>query len=491
MPDLNQLLFQCQTGKCSKEEVIAAILEKRRLYLIADAGTTEEQFASKKFAFHVSEGKALLVYIEEEYAAKKAEALGSTLRKGEPMTVSSTKQALATLVNTYVASGRIKSVCFCGKPPFRVEVSAHNLFPEAAPQEKRGETETVELSMPVATKGVDGLKKMLDCNDRSKIAQLPTYSFFENFPQLMAKLIQVNRCDPALMDEALGIPEGLTHKVISDPKADISTDVLKKYLAYFGLDEYLYRYASNCQELASSLKRSPSICKFDIKTANGSTEEPFVLKDIKRQKDKNGAWLYQLTFENELRTVKCVVVSPLGMIVGKRYELGGLKPQLPEEDHSAGGRAPMPTPEKGDEILRRLKEKQEKEQRSYEQVRRDQVISFFKRQNKEGRILQLKEAERYYEKLAKYDDLLDEFFWTNCCPKSVMERLEGEPEYQRRRANQPSPIKIKDYTAAKLQKEFKIPVYDVYFEMIELKNAPVKTMERLRYRLTDPQYQKQ
>ena len=70
-----------------------------------------------------------------------------------------------------------------------------------------------------------------------------------------------------------------------------------------------------------------------------------------------------------------------------------------------------------------------------------------------------------------------------------MERLEGEPEYQRRRANQPSPVKIKDYTATKFQKEFKIPVYDVYFEMIDLKNAPVKTMERLRYRLTDPQYQ--
>lgn len=489
MPDLNQLLFQCQTGKCSKEEVIAAILEKRRLYLIADAGTTEEQFASKKFAFHVSEGKALLVYIEEKYAAKKAEALGSTLRKGRPMTVSSTKQALATLVNTYVASDRIKSVCFCGRPPFHIEVPANNLFPEAAPQEKRGETETVELSMPVATKGVDGLKKMLDCNDRSKIAQLPTYSFFENFPQLMAKLIQVNRCDANLMDGALNLPEGLTCKIISDPKADISMDVLKKYLAYFGLDEYLYRYAGNCQELASSLKRSPSICKYEIKTANGGTAEPFTLKDVKRQKDKNGAWLYQLSFENELRTVKCIVVSPLGMIIGKRYELGGLRPHC-SEDTSATGTAFMPSQEKENELMRKLKEKQEKEQRSYEQIRRDQVISFFKRQNKEGRILQLKEAERYYDKLAKYDDLLDEFFWTHCCPKSVMERVEAEPEYQRRRANQPSPIKIKDYSATRLQKEFKIPIYDVYFEMIELKNAPIKTLERLRYRLTDPQYQK-
>lgn len=479
MSDLNQMMFLCQTGKGNIEDTLAAIFEQHRLFLVAAAGTTEEQFANKKFAFFVAPNKSLAVFTEEEYAAKKAEAIGATSRSGNPMVVASSKQALAAIVRKYSASGRSNSVCFFGKPPFHLTVPSDTLFPDVSHEEKE-QNARISLETPIATKGVDGLKKMLDCNDRSKIANLPTYSFFENFPYLMGKLIQVNNCDPTLMDEALGLQSGLTKKIITEPKADVSVDVLKKYLAYFGLSEYLYRYAGSCSELASQLRQSPHICKYEITTANGSTEEPFELKEIRRQKDKNGAWLYQLVFESEFRVQKCVVTGPLGMIVGKRYCLGGLTPMQKEKDTSAKAVASMPTAEKIDDITEMLKKKSEEEQRSYEQIRRDYVIAFFKRQNEKGRILNLHEAEAYYNRLAKEDDLLDEFFWTHCCPKSVRERLEHEPEYERRKANQPELIKIKNYTAYTLQKAFKIPSYDLYFEMIALRNAPNKTLERLK-----------
>lgn len=337
-------------------------------------------------------------------------------------------------------------------------------------------------------KAVDGLKKMLDCQDRSKIAKFPTYSYFEKFPQLMSKLFEVSGLDRDLVGESIGLSRGVVNNIISDPAADISKEVLRKFLTCFGLEQYLYRYRGNSLELQKELSASPHIR--EVVPAGSKTEERFKLTELKKGLEhQDNAWLYQLHLKSPQRDFVCTVVSPLGLIEGKEYEVKGLAPMVDQKENSDVVPSAAPSGNEIDEVIAKEKERAEKAARNYLDIRKDMVLRYFKIQNPEGRAIQMQEAEKHYRRLAKNDDLLDEFFWKHCFIQRVREQLEQDPEYLRRKENQPKDIRVKDYTAEKLQREFKLKAWESYFAMADLREAPRKTMERLNYRKTDPQYQ--
>lgn len=480
-----------------RSRILKELKEQKKFFLIVSPDTTPEDFGRKKFAIYVGPGLKMPVFLTLEAANKKALEINAVMDE-KPMTVTSSYQALCALVEKYQKSHLIADLRFYERLPFYIDYSFSEWAGE--PQKESADLEPqvdakkiVPNSFPTLENpvGVEKLIKMLDCQDRSKIANYPTYSIFEKFPQLLQKLIQVNKCDIKKMDEILGLPSGVTEMIITTPTIDVSKDVLRRVLTYFGLQEYQYRYKDNCSELQRELKSNSNICSFRISPAKISTKERFLLEDIKRAKDVNGCWLYQLTFKSKARTYTCVVTSPLGMIVGKEYELEGLIPKPDEGEPSVVSVKPAVGKEEGNEIVEKMKAQYEKDQRDYLSIRKDYVIRYFKLHNPENRALQLHEAEKHYNRLAKDDDLLDEFFWKNCCPQKIREELEKNPEYQRRRENQPKDLRIKDYTADKLRKEFNIkPAWEVYFYLADLRKMPKKTMERLRYLNTDPQYQK-
>lgn len=482
-----------------RSRILKELKKQKKFFLIVSPDTTPEDFARKKFAVYVDQALTMPVFLTLEAANKKAMEMDAVMDE-KPMTVTSSYQALCSLAEKYQENHLITGLRFYERLPFYIDFSSSEWLGES--QEKSAvQIPEIQGATPKANAcslpslenpvGVEKLIKMLDCQDRSKISNYPTYSFFEKFPQLMQKLIQVNKCDIKRMDDILGLPSGVTEMIITTPTIDVSKDVLRRVLTYFGLQEYQYRFKDNCSELQRELKSNSNICSFRISPAKISTKERFLLEDIKRAKDINGCWLYQLSFKSKARTYICVVTSPLGMIVGREYELEGLIPKPDEGEPSVVSVKPTVGKEEGNEIVEKMKAQYEKDQRDYLSIRKDYVIRYFKLHNPENRALQLHEAEKHYNRMAKDDDLLDEFFWKNCCPQKIREELEKNPEYQRRRENQPKDLRIKDYTADKLRKEFHIkPAWEVYFYLADLRKMPKKTMERLRYLNSDPQYQK-
>lgn len=500
MSELRYSMF-CEAAYGHDEDRFQAILQElkdqKKFFMIVSPDTTPEDYARKKFAIYVTADGILPVFLDMDAANRKAVEVEAVM-DGKPMTVTSSIQALESLLDQYEKKHLVCGLCFYERLPFHVCVSLNKWW-------GRGEPSTMESSKadaPITEQkpaqkttemiGVAKLVKMLDCQERSKIADYPTYSYFEKFPQLLQKLIQVNHCDPAKMDEELGLPSGVTEMTMTNPQADVSKEVLRKFLTYFGLEAYLYRYMDNCDELRREVSGNQNICNFKISPAKVSTKERFTLQDIKRAKDANGCWLYRLSFKSKAREYVCVVTSPLGMIVGKDYELEGLMPKADDPgEKTVTSTVPVVGKKEGDEVIQKMKEQFEKEQRGYLDVRKDYVIKYFKFHNPEGHQLQLQEAEKHYNRMAKDDDLLDEFFWKNCCPQKLKVEIENNPEYQRRRANQPKDIRVKDYTAEKLRREFNLkPAWEPYFYLADLRNMPKKTMERLRYLKSDPQYQK-
>lgn len=488
------------------QSIIKSLQEQKKFYVIVSPKTSPEAFAKKDFDFFVGPKQILPVFLDLNAANQKAADVNAVI-DGNPVTITSTLQALNSMLERYKKMGLVREIRFYERLPFYLDVAISQWLGEQMekePEEEKPaavipdlvpEPAAVSESMPQNQElvGVKKLIKMLDSQERSAISNYPTYSYFEKFPQLLQKLIQVNHCDPAKMDEELGLPAGVTEITMTDPQANLSKDVLRKFLTYFGLQEYLYRYADNCDELRRELNANPHLFKSKIIPAKVSTKERFCLEDLKRAKDDNGCWLYQLTFKSPTQNYVCVVTSPLGMVVGKEYELEGVSPKVDAAPPSMTDPVPVVGKEEGDAVIQKMKEQFEKDQRSYEETRKDYVIRYFKRgYNPEGRELKLDEAEKYYKKLAKEDDLLDEFFWKHCFPQKVREQLEENPEYQRRRAAQPKDVQSKGYTAKKLQQEFNLTkAWETYFYMVDLRHEPKKTMERLCYRKTDPQYQPQ
>lgn len=415
--------------------------------------------------------------------------------------------ALQTLIQQ---QENISVVRIYDRLPFYQDYPLHPKQPEipktplSINSEQKGAS--TESKDPQTLPAIKNLISMLDAQDRSAISKLPTYSFFEKFPQLLQKLVQVTGVDLQELDSIVGV-DGLTAMTMKTPTADVSKDVLQKYLNYFGLGAYLYRYRDHCSELRQELNRHPEICKYKIVPAKVSTQEPFELVEMKRAKDDNGAYLYQLKFKSKDREQTCIDISPLGMIIGKKYELEGLQPlsentnrsipnnSLPSEKPAVSTKDKkvnlLADSKEQQKLLESLKQKDSDCTEVYLKTRKDYVLRYLKLQNPTGREIQIKEAEKYYTQLSANEDILDEFFWKICFPQKAKDLLSDNQEYQKRKDNQPKDLVIKDYTAEKLRKEFHLKYgWETYFFFAELKNHPKKTMEQLKYRKTDPQYQK-
>ena len=469
------------------QTIFQQLQEINEFYLIVSPGTTKENYEKKKFAVYVGPGQMLPVFLTSSGAKRKAIQANAVIDH-EPTVMTATSQMLSAMLEKYQKANLVAGIRFYGDLPLFQEFQVGEWLNKELAQDMPVEEPLPEPQVPDKPQEFVGVKKlinMLDCQERSQIANFPTYSIFESFPPLLQKLMTANKITPDEMDRILELPEGVTAMTINNPKADVSKEMLKKYLGYFGMESYIYRYADNCQELQTSINHAPNICHYKIIPAKVSTVEPFELVDLRRAQDTEGAWLYRLVFHGEKRDQTCIVTSPLDMILNKKYELVGLEPlDQPKKEQKKENEI--------DAMISKEKEKFEEEQRSYLEKRKDQVIRYFKLHNPEGKTLQFKEAEAHYKRMARNDDLLDEFFWTTCATQKMLEELKNDPEYQRRKENQPKPVRVRDYTAEKLRKEFQLKgAWKPYFYLADLREHPRNTLQQLKYLKTDPQYQNQ
>lgn len=484
---VRQIILASQLEPCNSELkniAIEKIKQSKRLFLIAAPDTSREDWTKQNFAVYVDSQKAIQVYLNQETANARSKELNAITETGEPMVIMSPLASLNAMLTEYHNKNLFQTIQFVEKDPFHVECTYQEWM-----------TGQPEAEQPVATEshapktfiGVKELTHMFDCNEKAKIANLPSYSYFDQFPQVLGKLVGANHLDPQAIDQELDLVDGLTYQATHNPDIDLSKTTLQAYLKYFGLGAYLYRFAKQSSEVESEISQNTNFCKYQIIPAKISTKERFTLEKITRALDSNKAFLYQLQFKSKMRQKVCVVVSPLGYKQDKDYELVGLDPICDESGENTITQAVRPiSDEEGEAAYEKAKVKFEKEQRTYEELRKDYVIRYFKKQNPEQRILQFKEAEKHFTRISEYDDILDEFFWKI---KPFDLDLSADPEYQRRREQQPSAIMESKYTADMLQREYRFKTWESYFWLADLRKSPRKTNDMLKYRKTDPQYQ--
>lgn len=495
MMSIEQRIFECRTFLKTKVAFIDELKScNPDIFYIALPSTTEAEWSAMQIS-PVMQGPLLCVYTNIETVNQEAKKNGSVLPNGAAMVV---QVRWLDFLNKIVPN--YPEFLLFARPPFKIELSRKELCEDleekglslAEPEEPKPvlaekiiEPGFPGFQKPEVFKAVPELIKMFDCSDKSKICNLPSYSMMEQFPMLLDKLISVNEIHCADLDKAVGINDGLSQCIIKTPTIDLSKDVLKKILSYFGLGEYLYRFVGSSTELSREIKANSHIYQDKIINAKVSTKERFTLTDVKRAKDENGAFLYQLSMKSNARTLNFVVTSPLNFIIGKEYEICGLEP-IGNDSTDGNLLSSKPVQVNTDNsVIEKAKEKYENAQREYLDMRKDSVIYFFKLHHpSKTPVLNLKECEALYTKLEKDDDLLDELFWT-CKALKAKEMLTKNEEALRKMAAQPNPVEVGGYTAKTLHDKFKFPLYDVYFWLSDLRHNTKETKQKLVYLETE------
>lgn len=370
-------------------------------------------------------------------------------------------------------------------PPPPVESSAK---PSLANREWKLVPEVKQaLSMPAAA-------------DRRKIDPA---AHFENLHSLLGKLIQANGLDPADLDRHFGMPQGFTKSLCEDLKRDTTPkDIVRRYLDLFGLSQYLYLFRNECSEIAEELRKNPQIDVYKVKLARNTTEERFELMSVKSKLDNNGALIYRLELESPHRTQIVISSTPFNFIVGKSYAIEGLAPITNKTDANKAATkgaatlsaAIVSSKEEEAEVLAKIqaemKNKGKPSQRQEERPKQSGRMSGKNRymdetpeekfEREKGIVLEYiirtcgcnaRDAQAKFEPLADHPDIVSDF------AKYIKTRKPGS-------------CSSHGYNAKRLMDKLHYGPYDAYVMLASLERDPKKTQEVLKYRETDPQYQK-
>ena len=237
------------------------------------------------------------------------------------------------------------------------------------------------------------------------------------------------------------------------------------------MEPYLYQFKGQCAETASELNAS-QVDEHPIRPAGVRTEERFKLERVRRGKDSNGVYVYQLTLRSPERQITEIVSTPTGYVVGKEYEVTGLDSDVPVSVKDATDVLDAPSEAKLAAVTAKLAAKmpttyQEplSEDEEHTEQRKNDIIRYLKRQ--EG--CNSKDAEKKYAALVWEEDILEEF-------------------WQYIRTGKGGKIKIHNYTSTILIKELGFRPYEAYCQLVALRKKPQETKQMLKYRKTDPQY---
>lgn len=467
---ITQALFQLRLEKKDSvklsrmDTIIKLITQVDRYFLLADPSTSPEDWERRCFSAYIDNGM-MLIFLSVDDVKYYAANNGFVTANCDPMFGKVGWDALRNLLKICFEQDQIKVLRVYTKVPLYIDCPVDR-FPlnenssiSQFMSEDYQEVETPAQSEPVPEPGdqsfklVDEVMACLDTPETAKRRKLDPSLAYDNPHTLVEKLLYANQIDQYALEDELELPGGFLTLYIKDRTSSaISKAALDRLLGYFGLRSYLYQFAKYCDELNRELKSDPSIDCCQVKNCSVHTKEPFVLEAVRRGKTQEGYYVYGLKFRSEYRMVRFVVSSPYGYVEGKKYEILDLPAieGIPEE--VAG-----PVPE----------ERPVKPERTPSEIMEDSVIAYFKKTYGDT----AKTAKKKFSVLAKHPDIQLEFA-------------------KFAQTGRPGKIRVREYSARKLMKELGFEPYEAYIELCLLRDKPSETAQFLKYRETDPQYQK-
>lgn len=450
------------------------IFSRNNLYLIASPNTSKEDWARHRFAAFVNEQKGLVCFLTPDEASTFATRQGCIL-DGKALVRSVSQKELAKLVAEYEDSKLIDKILIYTRVPIHLVFTPQD-FSKVPLQTSCDVMKEVMAAKELV--GVDKVRKALDTFEPNARKKLDPGARYENIHTLVESLIQQNNIDPDDMDTALNLPSGYTRNFCINLKdGNPSRDVILKYLSYFGLQQYLYLYRKDCLEVLRYLKDHRTIDRYTLKYPAGLTAERFKLESIVRGHDGEGLYVYRLHLVSKEQSIDAVVSNPLNLLIGREYQLmdadGKERSSDANRRPSAAQCHTLPNQDEMDRLTHELDAKASKKQKSegtvektYEEVRKDEIIGYFRKRGLDGRA-----SESKYKALEMEPDILEEF-------------------YRYTKNKQFGKLELQGYTAKFLIKKLHLEPFEAYQTMVQLRSDPQKTKQWLKYRERDPQYQK-
>lgn len=504
--------YRLTRNKEASEEAVLVqqFLSFGSIFVVADPNTGAADWKSKQFGI-CTQDKCLRLYIEKEDAEWYAKDVGSVLPDKTPMVMQISAKMAQELIADYAQKAFIDKVLLCGKSPISAPVQLSHFTREVTRESPS--TIMTEPAPPVPVvvvpqsglKLVEEVKQALDSSLAADRRKIDPGQVFENLHSLISKLLQVNGIDMAELDKQLGLQDGFTKQFCSNLLNDNTPKkIVMDYLRYFGLLEYLNLFKGQCSELSQELKSSSKIDTLEIKGANVRTTERFKLISLRRGKDYNGAYVYQLLFRSDAREITTISSSHFNMVVGKDYELDGVSPldegtvsKVSVKNAAEARPSAIPTAEEEAAALEAL-ERKSQEKKTGIPSQRQVPDGSAKDARSAGRNRYI--AETPEEKMQReQNEIIGYIIKTEGCnsqdAKRKLEPLEGHPEAiasfaKYLKDGKPGPYAVRGYTPKKLMHELHYSPYEAYCMLAELEAKPKETLQRLKYRATDPQYQK-
>lgn len=490
--------------------LIFNFLEYGTIYVVADPNTSAEEWRNKNFGI-ATHDRALCLYIDREDALLHARTIQSELPGGVDMVMKTTRVMAKSLVANYSRKGFIDGVWLCGKAPVcaRVGVAAFiqhvkhdspsTIMSTALPVPPMIPEPAGEESSPCEFELVAEVREVLNMPARAERRKIDRSDYYTNFHTLLDKLMLANGLDSYAMDEALGLNPGFTEMQRREvTKSNIPKDIMLKYLDYFGLREFLYVFKEQSLELAKELKDAPDMDKYEIKKAGAKTIEVFTLIKVESKK-VDGINRYRMLYKSEHRTVSSVESSIFDRIKGCKYQINGLDPvdtglqgRMVEKENASTQAAQAVPQDAIESILKKLDTTNKqgcRVQRQPEQGRSD---------TKQGRGEALP-PEEHTER-----DRATVLGWicrtkrvSSAEAKNMMAKFSDNSAVLASFAKYISTKKADTsyarfgYTPRRLMTELHYDIIEAYEIMASFDSDPKGTKQMLKYRETDPQYQKQ
>jgi len=477
---LKQSLAQNSEQFCALK---GELLDAPEYYIVATPGTSREDWDRKQFsAFidpYVNQKKTLVAFLSGTEAAAFAVRQGCVLESGESLVVSTDNDAFARLAVSYVNQGLIDQIKIYARTPVGLVFTPSDFYRE-------GQKDAfLSGNIPVAQRvfhGVEEVRNDLETYEARARRKLDKGARFENIHTLIQSLAQQNEIDPADLDQALDLASGYTRRFFVDIKTlDPSIEVMRKYLAYFGLEEYLYIFKADCKELIRYLSTHKIIDKFKLKSPPSASAERFKLEKVERGRDGT-AYVYKVYLaSNKGNSTQTVVSNPLKppLVVGREYQLMKRDGRPRDEDalsQKITDASALPCESDLQALVKQLDDESQpkrsgkgaenQEPRCYEEIRKDDLIKYFRTKGMDGR-----SALAKYRDLEVEEDILDAFY------KYIQKKKFGK-------------LEVQGYTPRKLIQEMYMEPYEAFLSLVQLRADPQNTKQRLIYRERDPQYQK-
>lgn len=459
MNNVVKLMLEYSFSGTSAAQIISLIRMAQGFYIIADPSTTRDDWERKKFAILVEPRKILPVFMFQEEAIEYAKMNNSVI--GDQPLITKTKlKAIAR----YCSENSIANVRFYSRVPLSITVTAEELQ----------DNPVASSSQPASSfVGVDRVRKALDTYEVNARRKIDPGAYFENIHTLVQSLIQENSLDHGDIDKALGLTTGRTRDFCLNVTESVSKELITKYLDYFGLKPYLYVFAKNSTDLINELHDHRVIDNFKLKKPTSPNCVRYRLMNIE-QGSYEQYYIYRLTLQAGDKKKEIVVSNPLNLQVGREYQIttadGFAIEEAPQEQRAADQLEfnAAKLLDALDTLEAKNQDKQEKPEKTYEELRRDAIINYLVT---ETNCPNAKSAKSKYMDMEGAPDILDEFY------KYIEKRQFGK-------------IDVQGYTARKLIQELHLSPYEAYMSLIHLRQDPKGTKQWLVYRERDPQYQK-